>query len=145
VLDSGIEQSSSIHKLSLENIIKLYLPVRAFSYARDYISKYKIKEKQTKRNEAKVNKQSFVNMQKCYFNVHFFELLGIFCAIFMWYYCHFRLSCIQHDTLSLFTKQLKNYKYFSAWHHHIVPPTPILKGRGKIFLEKNELGDNIFV
>lgn len=49
VLDSGIEQSGSTHKLCLENIIKLYLRVRSFSYARDYISKYKIKNKQTKK------------------------------------------------------------------------------------------------
>jgi hypothetical protein len=48
VLESGIEESSSMQKLCLENIVKLYIRVRSFSYARDYISKYKIKEKQTK-------------------------------------------------------------------------------------------------
>jgi hypothetical protein len=48
VLESGIEESSSTQKLCLENIVKLYIRVRSFSYARDYISKYKIKEKQTK-------------------------------------------------------------------------------------------------
>lgn len=48
VLDSGVEQSCSTQKLLLENIVKLYLRVRSFSYARDYISKYKIKAKQTK-------------------------------------------------------------------------------------------------
>lgn len=48
VLDSGVEESCSTQKLLLENIIKLYLRVRSFSYARDYISKYKMKEKQTK-------------------------------------------------------------------------------------------------
>lgn len=48
VLDSGVEQSCSTQKLLLENIVKLYLRVRSFSYARDYISKYKIKVKQTK-------------------------------------------------------------------------------------------------
>lgn len=46
VLETGIEdQSSSIQKLCLENIVKLYMRVRLFSYARDYTSKYKIKEK----------------------------------------------------------------------------------------------------
>ena len=50
VLNSGInpEESKWTQKLCLENIIKLYLRVRCFSYTRDYISKYKIKEKQTK-------------------------------------------------------------------------------------------------
>jgi hypothetical protein len=48
VLESGIEESSSTQKLCLENIVKLYIRVRSFSYATDYISKYKIKEKQTK-------------------------------------------------------------------------------------------------
>jgi hypothetical protein len=35
-------------KLCLENIIKLYIKVRSFSYARDYISKFKIKQKAAK-------------------------------------------------------------------------------------------------
>ena len=49
VLESGIEdQSSCTQKLCLENIVKLYIRVRSFSYARDYTSKYKIKEKQAK-------------------------------------------------------------------------------------------------
>ena len=50
VLNSGInpEESKWTQKLCQENIIKLYLRVRCFSYTRDYISKYKIKEKQTK-------------------------------------------------------------------------------------------------
>ena len=48
VLDSGVEKSCSTEKLLLENIVKLYLRVRSFSYAKDYISKYKIKEKRTK-------------------------------------------------------------------------------------------------
>lgn len=49
VLESGIEdQSSSTQNLCLENIVKLYIRVRSFSYARDYTSKYKIKEKQMK-------------------------------------------------------------------------------------------------
>ncbi len=48
VLSSGVESSSATPKLCLENIINLYLKVRSFSYAKDYIAKYKIKEKQTK-------------------------------------------------------------------------------------------------
>ena len=50
VLNSGInpEESKSTQKLCLGNIIRLYLRVRSFSYTRDYISKYKKKEKQTK-------------------------------------------------------------------------------------------------
>lgn len=48
VLESGTDETNPTQKLCLENIIKLYLRVRSFSYARDYISKYKIKEKQTK-------------------------------------------------------------------------------------------------
>jgi hypothetical protein len=41
--------------LCLENILKLYLRVRSFSYAKDYISKYKIKEKQTKSKSLRKN------------------------------------------------------------------------------------------
>ena len=48
VLESGIEESSCTQKLCLDNIVTLYVRVRSFSYARDYISKNKIKEKQTK-------------------------------------------------------------------------------------------------
>jgi hypothetical protein len=48
VLESGTNETSPTQKLCLENIVKLYVRVRSFSYARDYISKYKIKEKQTK-------------------------------------------------------------------------------------------------
>ena len=48
VLSSGVDSSSVTPKLCLENIVKLYLKVRSFSYAKDYIAKYKIKEKQTK-------------------------------------------------------------------------------------------------
>ena len=48
VLESGIEESSCTQKLCMENIVKLYVRVRSFSYARDYITKYKIKEKKTK-------------------------------------------------------------------------------------------------
>lgn len=49
VLASGVDAAGHTQKLCLENVIKLYLKVRSFSYARDYITKYKIKEKQTKK------------------------------------------------------------------------------------------------
>ena len=49
MLSSGVDQSSSTQKLCLENVIKLYLKVRSFSYARDYVTKYKIKEKKLKK------------------------------------------------------------------------------------------------
>ena len=42
-LDSDI--SSECNKLALENFIKLYIQVRSFSYTRDIVSKYKLKEK----------------------------------------------------------------------------------------------------
>ena len=48
VLQSGTDGKNTVQKLCLENIIKLYLRVRSFSYARDYISQYKIREKMTK-------------------------------------------------------------------------------------------------
>ena len=48
ILSSGVDSSSVTQKLCLENIVKLCLKVRSFSYAKDYIAKYKIKEKQTK-------------------------------------------------------------------------------------------------
>ena len=48
VMSSGIDISSPTQKLCLENVVKLYLRVRSFSYVRDFITKYKIKEKQTK-------------------------------------------------------------------------------------------------
>ena len=49
VLESGIEsQFGSTQKLCLENVVKLYIRVRSFSYARDYTTKYKIKKKQGK-------------------------------------------------------------------------------------------------
>ncbi len=39
VISCSIELSSTTQKLCLENILKLYLKVRAFSYAKDYVSK----------------------------------------------------------------------------------------------------------
>ncbi len=49
VLTSGINSGSSTTKLCLENVVKLYLKVRAFSYAKDYVVKYKIREKEVKK------------------------------------------------------------------------------------------------
>ena len=49
VISAGVDHSSSTQKLCLENVIKLYLRVRLFSYARDYLNKQKIKEKQLKK------------------------------------------------------------------------------------------------
>ena len=48
VLQAGTDGKNTVQKLCLENIIKLYLRVRSFSYAWDYISQYKIREKMTK-------------------------------------------------------------------------------------------------
>ena len=48
VLSSSIDIASPTQKLCLQNVVKLYLKVRSFSYVRDFITKYKIKEKQTK-------------------------------------------------------------------------------------------------
>lgn len=44
----GQELSKQTHKICLENIIMLYLKVRSFSYAKDYISKFKIQQKTAK-------------------------------------------------------------------------------------------------
>lgn len=49
VLSSGVDPSCSTQKLCLENVIKLYLKVRSFSYARDFLTKYKIEQKQVKK------------------------------------------------------------------------------------------------
>jgi hypothetical protein len=49
VLSSGINSGSSTTKLCLENVVKLYLKVRSFSYAKDYVVKYKIREKEVKK------------------------------------------------------------------------------------------------
>ena len=40
IQDCGQETSKQTQKLCLENILKLYLKVRSFSYAKDYISKF---------------------------------------------------------------------------------------------------------
>ncbi|CAB3985388.1 Hypothetical predicted protein [Paramuricea clavata] len=57
VMSRSIQPSSTTPKLCLENVLKLFLKVQSFSYAKDYISKYQIKEKQGKnkalRNELK--------------------------------------------------------------------------------------------
>ena len=38
ILSSGVTKSSRTQKLCLENVVKLYLKVCAFSYAKDYIT-----------------------------------------------------------------------------------------------------------
>ena len=48
VLTAGVSTTGQTQKLCLENLIKLYLKVRSFSYARDYLNKHKIKEKKTR-------------------------------------------------------------------------------------------------
>lgn len=49
VLSSGVTKSGDTQKLCLENIVKLYLKVRSFSYAKKYITQFKINEKQGKK------------------------------------------------------------------------------------------------
>ena len=49
VLSSGVNPSRDINKLCLENIVKMFLKVRSFSYTKGYITQYKIKEKQGKK------------------------------------------------------------------------------------------------
>jgi hypothetical protein len=49
VLASGINSGSSTTKLCLENVVKLYLKVRSFSYVKDYVVKYKMREKEVKK------------------------------------------------------------------------------------------------
>ena len=48
VMSCSIELSSATQKLCLENVLNLYLKVRSFLYAKDYISKYRINEKRGK-------------------------------------------------------------------------------------------------
>ena len=43
--DLDITVTKECDQLTLENIIKLYVRVRSFSYAKDIINKYKLKEK----------------------------------------------------------------------------------------------------
>ena len=54
----NIVMASGTQKLCLENVIKLYLKVRSFSYTKDYFAKYKIKEQQVKKALRKDMKQS---------------------------------------------------------------------------------------
>ncbi len=62
VLASGVPSTSSTPKLCLENVVKLYLKVRSFSYAKDYVEKYKIKEKEGRKRALRKNmKQSSEN------------------------------------------------------------------------------------
>ena len=53
VMSSGVDPSSSTQKLCLENVIKLYLKVRSFSYARDFLTKYKPQENKPKKGAEK--------------------------------------------------------------------------------------------
>jgi flagellin-specific chaperone FliS len=46
VVSSRVNPSGDTQKLCLENIVKLFLKVRSFSYDRNYITQYKIREKQ---------------------------------------------------------------------------------------------------
>ena len=48
VVSSGVNASGDTQKICLENIVRLFLRVRSFSYAKDYITQYKIREKQGK-------------------------------------------------------------------------------------------------
>ena len=48
VLTAGVNTTGQTQKLCLENLIKLYLKVRSFTYARDYLNTHKIKEKKTR-------------------------------------------------------------------------------------------------
>ena len=49
VYSCEVQPSNSTQKLCLENIVKLYLRVRAFSYTKDFITKYRVKERQSKK------------------------------------------------------------------------------------------------
>ena len=49
VLISGVNPSCDMTKLCLENIVKMFLKVRSFSYTKDYVTQYKIKGKQGKK------------------------------------------------------------------------------------------------
>ena len=44
VADCDIEISKECQSLCLENIVKLYLTVRSFSFAKDIVNKYKLIE-----------------------------------------------------------------------------------------------------
>jgi hypothetical protein len=46
--DCSQETSKQTKKLCLENIVKLYLRVRSFSYAKDYIGNFKMQQKVVK-------------------------------------------------------------------------------------------------
>ena len=48
VVSSGVSTAGDTQQICLENIVKLFLRVRSFSYAKDYITQYKIKEKKSK-------------------------------------------------------------------------------------------------
>ena len=49
VFSCEVQLSNCTQELCLENIVKLYLRVRAFSYTRDFTTKYRINERQLKK------------------------------------------------------------------------------------------------
>ena len=55
VLSSGVNPSCDINKLCLENIVKMFLKVRPFSYTKDFVTQYKIKGKQGKKKALRKN------------------------------------------------------------------------------------------
>ena len=55
VLCSGVDPSSLTNKLCLENIVKLFLKVRSFSYTKDYVTQYKNK-RETERKKKGLRK-----------------------------------------------------------------------------------------
>ena len=64
ILEAGMNESSSTQKLCLENIVKLYLRVRLFICARDYItSNHKIRKKQTKSKSLRKNLKGSKDIQ----------------------------------------------------------------------------------
>ena len=61
VVLSGVNSSGDTQKICLENIVKLFLRVRSLSYAKDYITQYKIREKQ--KHCVKIKKKVNENIQ----------------------------------------------------------------------------------
>ena len=49
IIDVDVAISSEYSKLVLENFVKLYVQVRCFSYAKDFVHKYNLKEKTLKK------------------------------------------------------------------------------------------------
>ncbi len=51
VLSSGVNPSCDMNKLCLENIVKMFLKVRSFSYTKDYVTQYTVEDKRTRQKE----------------------------------------------------------------------------------------------